>query len=791
MLRNYLAILLRSLRKTPVYGLLNITGLALGIACAALIFLWVEDELSYDHQYAKRNQLYGVMMNIDYSGKIETNFSIPGPMAEAIPAVAPGVVSTTRVGFGQELFALEDKSAYQYGVYVDTGFFSMLQPEFIKGNAAGFAHMHTLVLTETMAQKFFGSADPVGRTLRVDNTQDYSVIGVVKDPPSNVSIRYEWLAPVQNFLDKNAWLKTWATYGITTLLELRPDANVSAVGNQLTSLLRPKGKLYTHASCLLQSMNDWHLRGRYTNGRPDGGAITFVRLMSAIAWIILLIACINFMNLATARAGQRAREVGVRKTLGAVRKALIGQFILEAIVLSFAAVLMAVFLVYLGLPAFNTLVRKELTFSPFQPVHLTALIIIGLLCGLIAGSYPAFYLSSFQPVAVLKGQRIALNAGRGFIRKGLVVTQFAVSVVFIVCTIIIYQQVQYSRQRDLGFDKEHLLYTPVRGDLALHFDAVRTQLLQTGIVTDASLSDSPPLSMWSTNTTQEITWPGAGANKDVRICWEWVTPGYFSTIGLQLKEGRIFYPDARIDSNTIIINEAMADLMGKQGRVGGSLTFRDTRRYRVVGVVKNFLFNDMQASSVAPLMLSCGQTGTEQFGFMEMRLKAGHDLPATLAKVQEIIKTNNPGYPVDYSFVDQDFESMFSFETRIGQFAGIFGLLAIFISCLGLFGLAAYTAERRTKEIGIRKVLGATTVTLANLLSGEFLQLVALSCAIAFPVAWWIMNNWLRDFAYRTAIHWWVFALAGATAVLIAFLTVSFLAIRAARANPVRSLRTE
>ncbi len=791
MLRSYLTILLRGIRKTPVYSVLNITGLALGIACAALIFLWVEDELSFDHQYTKRNQIFGVLMNIDYSNKIETYTTIPGPMGDAIRPLIPEVVNTTRMGYDHVLFGLNDKTAYENGICVDTGFFSIMQPEFIKGNAASFTNLHTLVISEKMSKTFFGESDPVGRTIRVDNTQDYTVIGVVKDAPSNVSLHYDWLMPVQNFIDKNTWLKSWDTYGIGTLVELRPDANITKVANQLTEILRPKYKLYTHASCWLQSMNDWHLNWRFANGRPEGGPITFVRLMTAIGWIIIFIACINFMNLATARAGQRAREVGVRKTLGALRKALIGQFILEAILMSFIAVVLAVFLVYLSLPGFNTLVEKQLTFSPLQPMHLTALLIIGIFCGLIAGSYPAFYLSSFQPVAVLKGQRIGLNTGAGFIRKGLVVTQFTVSVVLIVCTVVMYQQVQYLRARDLGYDKEHIISTGTHGDLVKHFDAIKTELLLTGVVTNAALSASPPLAMWQTVTTQEVTWPGAGANKDVRIWWETVTSDYFSTMGLQIREGRDFYSDARRDSNSIIINETMAALMGKEAHVGGQLLYGNRERFTIIGIAKDFLFNDMHASSISPLIIICSRARPGQFAFMEIKLKAGNNLPAALAKVESVVRAGNPGYPFDYRFLDEAFANLFTLEARIGQFAGIFSMLAIFISCLGLFGLAAYTAERRTKEIGIRKVLGASSATIASLLSKEFLQLVMLSCLVAFPLSWWFMYSWLKDYAYRTAIHWWIFALAGGAAISIAVLTVSFLAVRAARANPVNSLRTE
>jgi predicted permease len=789
MLKNYLTILIRGFRKTPLFTFLNIAGLALGIACAALIFLWAEYELSFDHQYAKRNQLYSIEMNIDYSGKVDTYYSIPGPMGDAVRTAIPEIVNMTRLGFGYDLFACQDKATYEQGFYVDTGFFSMYQPQFIRGNATGFNNPHTLVLSEKMAQKFFGTTDVVGKTLLVDNQDEYKIIGVAKDASPNVSVRFDWLAPVSNFMDKNRWLRSWETYGIITQVELRPDANTTRVNTQLSAMLRTKAPLYAHADCFLWSMKNWHLYDHFANGRPDGGLITFIRLFCTIGWIILLIACINFMNLATARAAQRAREVGVRKTLGAMRKALITQFILESILMSFIAVIIAVGLVYLALPAFNTLLDRQLPFTPLAPIHLAALIGIGLLCGLIAGSYPAFYLSSFNPVAVLKGQRISMNKGAGFIRKGLVVTQFTVSVILIVCTVIIYQQVQHIRSRDLGYDKEHLLYTSLHGDLAEHFNAFKSDLLQTGVVANAAISSSPALAMWMTVTTREMTWTGADPNKDVKMCWENVSPEYLSTMGLQLKEGRGFYPDIKSDSGDIVVNETMAHLIGAKSCIGQYVTYAHGERYRIVGVVKDYLFNDMYAS-VAPLILACVPETKRSYGFLEIRLRPGN-LPASLSKVEAVMKANNPGYPFDYQFADQQFERLFTLEARIGKFAGIFSLLTIFISCLGLFGLAAYTAERRTKEIGVRKVLGASIAGLAGLLSKEFLQLVALSCVIAFPLAWWFMHRWLKDYAYRTAIHWWVFALAGLAALLIALLTVSAQAIRAALANPVKSLRTE
>ena len=810
MLKNYLTTTFRAIRKSSVYGLLNIGGLALGIACAALIFLWVEDELAFDHQYAKHNELYSIRMNIDYSGKIESYTCVPGPMPNAIRGTIPGIVNNSRLGFGRALFALNDKSTYENGFYVDTSFFSMMQLSFVKGNAAAFNQPHTLVLAEKMAGKFFGGADPIGKTLRVDNGQDYVVIGVVRNPPQNVSLRFDWLAPVDNFIEKNKWLNFWGTYGIATLVEIRPGSDVNRINQQLTAILRPQARLYAHSDCQLWSMNDWHLRDNYTNGRQDGGQIRYVKLFAAIAWIILIIGCINFMNLATARAGQRAREIGVRKTLGALRTALIGQFLIEALILSFIAVLLAILLVFVFLPGFNLLVDKQLHFDLFTPSHLFGLLAILVFCGLVAGSYPAFYLSSFHPMAVLKGQRIDLHTGTGerhrrwfarllpvrtlrpasAIRKGLVVTQFSISIMLIVCTVIIYQQIQHVKDRNLGYNKQNLLYKSLSGKLAAHFEVFRDELLQTGVVENAALSNSPPLQMWQTVTTNSLTWEGSDPNNKIKINWEAASPEYISTMGLQLKEGRNFHTDIKSDSGNVIINESMASRMGSAGRLGAVLTYVKKYKFRVIGVVKDYLFNNMY-ESVVPLMLSCDPEDNNDYSTLNIRLKPGGDLSAALAKVETVYKANNPGYPFDYQFADEQFDQLFRMETRIGKLAGVFSILAIFISCLGLFGLAAYTTERRTKEIGIRKILGASASGLVTLVSKEFLQLVAISCLIAFPLAWWMMHGWLADYAYRTAIHWWVFGMAGIAAILIALLTVSFQAVRAAIANPVEALRAE
>ena len=439
---------------------------------------------------------------------------------------------------------------------------------------------------------------------------------------------------------------------------------------------------------------------------------------------------------------------------------------------------------YISLPAFNLLVEKQLSVNIFNPVHIGALLAIALICGLIAGSYPAFYLSSFNPIYVLKGIKIKAGGSAGLIRKSLVVIQFSISVILIISTIVIYLQIFHVKDRDLGYNKNNLVYMYMQGKMKNNYAVIKNDLLATGLIQNTALSNSSILELYS--NTGDFSWEGKDPSRSVLITVEGVSHEYISTMGLHMKEGREFYPDFKIDSSSVIINETLAGIMNKKSLVG-SVISGNGAKYTVVGVVKDFVYGDMYAPA-APLMLFAD---TSNCNVLTVRLKAGAQLPATLAKMETIIKNNNPGYPFDYSFVDQEFGKLFKTETLIGQLAEVFSILAIFISCLGLFGLAAYTAEKRSKEIGIRKILGASVQGIAGLLSKEFLLLVCISCLIAFPIAWWMMHNWLEGYKYRIQISWWIFIGAGLLAVFIALFTVSFQAIKAAIANPVKSLRAE
>jgi putative ABC transport system permease protein len=786
MIGNYIKTTVRGLMKNRAYSFLNIAGLAIGVACASMIFLWVQDELTFNQNFVKRDNLYTVRENQTYDGKTSTFRATPGPMAAAMKADIPGVKNAARMGGSDNIvFALGDKAINEDGSYTDAEIFTMLKLPFVQGDEANVFHdLHSVVISTTMAKKFFGNANPMGKTLKMNNEQDFTVTGVFTDLPKNSTFQMQWLAPLKNIDHMQPWMQDWGANWARTYVELEPSADVNAVNKKLANYIGTKKNGNKTASFLF-GMNDWNLRDKFTDGKMDGGRIEYVRLFAAIAIIILLIACINFMNLSTARSEKRAKEVGVRKVMGAGKGKLVAQFIGEAVIMAFIAVIVAVVLVCAALPTFNNLVQKELAINILQPSHLIYLLSIGLVTGLLAGSYPAFYLSSFNPIAVLKNIKLPSAAGAGFIRQSLVVIQFSVSIILIIGTVIIYQQIQHVKNRELGYQKDNLVYIDTKGKLTDHFTAVNDELKQTGVVADASLSEYPVLQIWS--NTDNFSWDGKDASKNPLITIENVSPQFVSTMNMKLIAGRDFYANAKLDSSNVIINEAFAKQMGKAGHVGGIIRDGGGKPFQIAGIIKDFLYNDMYVAG-APLMLF---NHPQNNNILTIRFKQGVNLTEALAKTGEVYKRANPGYPFEYKFVDGDFDELFKTETLTGKLSGVFASLAIVISCLGLFGLAAYTAERRIKEIGIRKVLGASVAGLTGLLSRDFLKLVAVSCLIAFPVAWYATNNWLQSYQYRVTVQWWVFAAAGVAAIVIALATVSFQAVKAALSNPVKSLRSE
>jgi len=788
MIRNYFKIAWRNLLKSKTYSFLNIFGLAIGIACASLIFLWVEDEITFDNYFPDKDNLYIVRTLQTYDEEKFSFVATPGLLGPAMKADVPEIKNTARVSWNDPLlFSVGDKAIYEMGNYADPAIIDMLTLNFIQGDPnTALDEINSVVISESMANRFFNDTHVVGKTLKVNNEEQFQISGVIEDLPVNTTYRFEWLAPFKKFESENKGLEYWGNNMLLTFVQLKSTADLKSVNKKIFDFIEKKTNgESTWSRTFLYPMHRWHLYSSFDrNGHEKDGSVKFVRLFGIIAWVVLLIACINFMNLATARSEKRAKEVGVRKVVGAEKSSLRLQFICEALLMATIAAGVAVFITWLSLKSFNSLVDKELSLDITEPTHLLALLLVVLVCGFLAGSYPAFYLSSFNPITVLKGLKIKVGSA-GYIRKGLVVLQFSASIILIICTVIVFQQIQFVKGRDLGFKRDKVISTSLRGPMKDHLPLVKEQLEKTGVVESIGYSNMSVLNIGS--NTSGISWDGKDADKDILISILQGNEGYIPTLGMELKSGRNFHANLLGDSSSVIINEAFAKLIQSDGDVVGK-TLNAGDNYTIIGVVKDFVYNNMY-SSAEPLILYPPEKGS--VGVMYIRLGGAFDTQDAIAKVEQVIKSNNPGYPFEYQFLDEQFDKQFKTETMIQHLATVFGILSIIISCLGLFGLASFTAERRTKEIGVRKVLGASVVTLSNLLSKEFIQLVLISCGIAFPLAWLAMGKWLESYSYHTKVHWWVFLLAGIGALLVALITVSSQAVKAAVANPVDSLRNE
>ena len=774
---------LRHFRQTRLYGFLNLFGLTTGIVCAGLIFLWIEDEMNFDGFADNRNRVYMVKNKQKEGNEVVTLPYTPGPLGPAIRAEVPGIKHVSRVTLGMQLlFSTGEKNLYETGRYVDPDFFHVFPDGWKEGSASkAFAQPQSLVISAKMATAFFGAGPAYGRTLLLDK-KVYTVTGVLADLPRNVSVPYDVLIPFSQYELINPSLQSWGNQ-LITWVEVDPSANLVTANRLIAKIPFEKAKIVSE-TMELYPLSRIHLYNRFdASGHESGeGNIRYVRMFTLIGWIILAIACINFMNLATARSERRGKEVAVRKVMGASKPGLIRQFASESMLLSVVATLAAVLLITVLLPAFNQLVGKQIVLHLWEPAHILGIAVIALFCGLLAGSYPAFYLSAFSPITILKNAR--RKSRESLVRKILVVAQFGTSVVFIIACVVIYRQLTYTRQRDIGFKRNNLITMVVQGRLKNSFGSVKNQLIRDGAIEDASLSLGTVLQ--GGYSTDGLSWPKHDQSKPVLISFELVSPEYIHTMGMRILEGKEFDPEYARDSNRVIINETLARILQEKNPVGTVLT-DGGHRYTVIGVIQDFSFGNV-FQNAAPFMMF---VDTSQDQILTIRVKNGGRLESNLAKVAAVLKVANPGYPFNYRFVDEEFNDGFRAETLTGHLAGLFAILAVFISCIGLFGLAAYSAERRTKEIGIRKVLGATVAGVTGMLSRDFLLLAGISCLLAFPVAGWLMHAWLQGYNYRVSLSWWLFAGTGILVLLIALVTVGAQAVRAALANPVRSLRSE
>ena len=780
MLTNYLIAAFRSFRKQKVYSFINLTGLTLGLAGSLLIVLWVQDELRVDQFHARGDRLFLVMKNDFYSdGQIETNPATPGPLAEALAAEVPEVDQVVRTtGNWEQLLSVGDDHFKERGYFADSTFFELFSFPLLAGDPSTvFRDVSSIVISEPLALKYFGSAgQAVGKTIRLNHEADYRISGVFQEVPTHSSLQFDFVLPFSVVWNTNEHIQSWGNNFISTYVLLHPQASPATVGAKIKDMVK---KRYAEANTelFLFPFAQQYLT-EFAGGKPSGGRIVLVRLFALIAAFILLIACINFMNLATARSAQRAKEVGVRKAIGARRSSLVVQFMLESVVTTTVALVGALLLTELLLPTFNQLTEKSMAVPYQDPYFLLLLGGLTLFTGLLAGSYPAFFLSSFDPVRVLKGT-IRTGVGARSLRQGLVVFQFVLSMVLITGTLVVYQQIHYIQDKDLGVNRENLIYFEGTPDQLARFATYKNALQQQPGIRQVTTASAPPISLY--NNTTWFSWDGKNPNDQLAFNVAQVNYDFLETAGITLKEGRTF----STDTANVLINEEAARRMGMTEPVGQRMMVWG-REGRIIGVVRDFHNQDLH-TAIPPLILSLRPEDASQ---VLVRTEAGATA-AALASLEALHDRYGQGYPFEYHFVDEDFERMYRTDTLVGQLSGYFGFLAIFISCLGLFGLAAYTVEWRTKEIGIRKVLGASVRSLVVLFSASFTKLVLLALVGAVPISWWLARQFLEGYAYRIDLSVGVFLLAGGLALLIAVLTVGYQSVKAARANPVDSLRSE
>jgi len=795
MIRNYFKIAFRNLLKYKGYSFINIFGLATGMAVAMLIGLWVWDELSYNKYHKNYDHIAKVMQRGVFNGEFGAGAHMPIPLGNELQMMYTTdfkhvVMSSWTY---EHILAYGDKKFTKQGNYLSPNAPDMLSLNMLKGTRTGLKDPSSILLSESVATALFGDNDPMGKIVKIDNRLNVKVTGVYEDLPYNTEFRdMTFIAPWDLYVSTEGWVKRakdnaeWNNNSWQILAQIAPNSDFETINEKI------KGVKIKHVpeiavfknEVFLQPMSQWHLYTGWDKTGKSEGRIQYVWLFGIIGVFVLLLACINFMNLSTARSEKRAKEVGIRKAVGSVRSQLISQFFSESLLVVACAFVVSLVLVLLLLPIFNEVADKKLTLLWANPIFWLLGIGFSILTGLIAGSYPSLYLSSFQPVKVLKG---TFRAGRfaSIPRKVLVVIQFTVSVTLIVGTTIVLRQIQHAKNRPIGYDRNGLITVTMNTpELHQNYNTLRDALIKSGGAIEMSTSSAPATNLNSQNNG--FDWEGKDPNFKEQFGTIAVTHDFGKTVGWQFVQGRDFSRNFSTDSSGMVLNETAARYMGLKNPVGKIVKWNG-KPFQVVGVVKDM----MMGSPFEPVYQTVFMMDYGWANVINIKLNPALSAGESLKKIETVFQKFNPGSPFDYKFSDQEYERKFATETRIGQLAGIFAALAIFISCLGLFGLASFVAEQRTKEIGIRKVLGATVPNLWGLLSKDFVVLVIISCLISTPIAWYSLNGWLHKYEYRTEISWWIFALAAVGALIITLLTVSFQAIKAALMNPVKSLKSE
>lgn len=785
MFRTIIKTALRVFWKERAYALLNVLGLTVGITASMLLLIYIQGEKSYDQFHTDVDRIYQVMENQDYSGTIFTTSANPGPLKDAMKEAMPEVEYFAQFTWEQErLFINGDQSFKEKGRVASEDFFQIFSVNFIEGSLEkSLTEPAVLYISKSLKEKIFGDQSALEKPLTVNGWGEYKVGGVYDDVPTNSSMTFDFVMPYEPWARQNTWLEDWGNNGLRGLVKLQPGVDYKSFNEKIKGFVKERNE-GSVVDLFLFPLQDMYLKGSWEDGKQSGGRIVYVRLFSVVALFILAIACINFMNLATARSTKRAKEVGVKKVVGSSRKQLIFQFIGESAIMALVSAILSGFFISLLIPSLNELIQRELTFS-FENLNQMGLLLgTGLVVGLLAGSYPALILSSFKPVSVLKGSFKTSGYSNG-IRKGLVVFQFLISTFLIISTLVIHQQMEYVKNKNLGYNKENIVYLPIEGDLANRESAslFMSRVLDNPNFSDVTVASNVPINI-SISTSGGLRWEGKTDQNETLFNVIQVGDNFIETLGMEMLEGRSFDPNIVSDSLNIIINEQTAKAMNVEDPLNYPVTFWD-RPGKVIGIVKDFHFSSLH-QNIDPLVITLRPESAEFF-----IAKLNGNTEAGVNYLEGLTKEMNPNYPFTYRFLDESYENLYRGETTIGLLANYFSGIAIFISLLGLFGLASFAAEQRIKEIGIRKVLGAGIPNLMLIMSKGFLVLVGVGFLIAAPLAYFFMDNWLGDFEYRVQISAIVFVIAGAASLLITIMTVGYHSIRAASANPVKSLRYE
>lgn len=789
MLKNYLTIALRNIVRNKLFSTVNFLGLAFGIASTLLILLWINDELEVDKYHEKGSRIYRVMENQKYTdGRQYTFSSTPGPMAPFIKTKYPEIEKAARFTWGVNgLFRVDEISFYENGRYTDPDFLDIFTLDFVAGDkATALANKSGIVISEKIAKKYFGDKDPLGKTINMNMQQDFQVTGVFKDISKRSSIQFEYLLPFEVFWDENkSWLDQWGNNNIRTYLLLTPTADATAFSEKFKDEVKSHEK-DTNVELFIQPYEEYYLYGNFENGVQSGGRIEYVRIFFIVAVFVLAIACINFMNLATAQASKRAKEVGLRKVIGAVPRQLFKQFMGESFLTVCLSGALGLMLALLVLPLFNEMTGKEMSLSVLD--YKITLLFAGILLitSVLAGSYPAIFISEFKPVQVLKGQ---MKSGRSasLFRKVLVVVQFSLSIILIISTIVVFRQMNFMQNRDIGFVRDNLFYVWMDGDMNSKFETVRNRLLSEPGIETVTASGQLPIEIG--NSTMGLQWEGKSADDRILFTNLNVDYEFIQTMKMEMAEGRPFDRSIISDSTAYIVNERAAEKFGfKDGITAGQDLTMWERKGKIVGVVKDFNFGSLH-NQIEPLVMRIPPQG-DTFGCLLVRVKEGETEQA-LKSVEKLWKEYAANYPFKYSFLNQDWEAFYKAEGQRGQIFNTLSVLSIFISCLGLFGLSAFSAERKTKELGVRKVLGASVPGLVRLMGKEFTVLVLIGAAVGCPVGWYFMDQWLKAYAFHIDVGWITLVVATVTCLAVSVVTVAYHSLKVSLSNPADSLRYE